>query len=121
MALPVTALYAALLGLLYAVLTLLVVRGRFGSKVMLGTGQKASFGLVPSVTDCPVHCEMSRSSRSRTSSLETASGTATAASTETPTIRRARQMIHLTARPRFRTLPAKNHLAANTTASNLRN
>lgn len=39
MALPVTALYAALLGLLYAVLTLLVVRGRFGSKVMLGTGE----------------------------------------------------------------------------------
>ena len=39
MALPVTALYAALLGLLYAALTLLVVRGRFGSGVMLGTGE----------------------------------------------------------------------------------
>ena len=39
MALPVTALYAALLGLLYAVLTLLVVRGRVGSGVMLGTGE----------------------------------------------------------------------------------
>jgi uncharacterized protein len=39
MALPVTALYAALLGLLYAVLTIQVVRGRFGSGVMLGTGE----------------------------------------------------------------------------------
>ena len=39
MALPVTALYAALLGLLYAALTLLVVRGRVGSGVMLGTGE----------------------------------------------------------------------------------
>jgi uncharacterized membrane protein YecN with MAPEG domain len=39
MALPVTALYAALLGLLYAALTLLVVRGRVGSGVTLGTGE----------------------------------------------------------------------------------
>jgi uncharacterized protein len=39
MALPVTALYAALLGLLYAGLSVLVVRGRFGSGVMLGTGE----------------------------------------------------------------------------------
>ncbi|MBL6458469.1 MAPEG family protein [Belnapia sp. T6] len=39
MALPVTALYAALLGLLYGVLTLLVVRARFGSGVMLGMGE----------------------------------------------------------------------------------
>jgi uncharacterized protein len=39
MALPVTALYAALLGLLYAGLTVLVVRGRFGSGVLLGTGE----------------------------------------------------------------------------------
>jgi uncharacterized membrane protein YecN with MAPEG domain len=39
MALPVTALYAALLGLLYAALTLLVVRGRVASGVTLGTGE----------------------------------------------------------------------------------
>jgi hypothetical protein len=37
MALPVTALYAALLGLLHAALTLLVVLGRGRSGVMLGT------------------------------------------------------------------------------------
>jgi uncharacterized membrane protein YecN with MAPEG domain len=39
MPLPVTALYAALLGLLFGVLTLLVVKGRIGSGVMLGTGE----------------------------------------------------------------------------------
>lgn len=39
MPLPVTALYAALLGLVYAGLTLLVVRGRFGTGVMLGNGE----------------------------------------------------------------------------------
>ena len=39
MPLPVTAFYAALLGLLFIVLTLRVARARMRSKVMMGTGQ----------------------------------------------------------------------------------
>ena len=64
-----------------------------------GTGQKASFGLVPRTTYCPVHCEMSFSSRSRTSSVDTTSGTATAASAETATSNAATESTHLIACP----------------------
>jgi uncharacterized membrane protein YecN with MAPEG domain len=39
MPLPATALYAALLGLLFTMLTLQVFRARMRSKVMIGTGQ----------------------------------------------------------------------------------
>ena len=60
MALPVTALYAALLGLLHAALALLVVRGRARSGVSLGAGEeRASTGRSGRMRISPSTCHWS--------------------------------------------------------------
>ena len=59
------------------------------SSLIVGSGQKLIEGALPSETGCPAQAPMSRSSRSRTRSLETASGSEIAMATTAITMARA--------------------------------